>query len=425
MNDDGPDGAEVALVSRRAFLGCALMSTATLLTAGSRARHPADIEGSVAPGPARGANPERLGIFLCGDVMTGRAIDQILPHAVHPRLYEPYITDAREYVALAETVNGTIPRPVDYRYPWGDALLVLDDFDPAVRIVNLETAVTTSATPWPDKGIHYRMHPGNVEVLKAARIDCCVLANNHVLDWHYPGLAQTLDALDAAGVASCGAGGRAERAAAPAIIPASAHRRVLVFAFAAPDSGTPHAWAAADERPGVNLLSDYSAQTATEIAALIERYRRPGDVVVVSIHWGGNWGYRVPTAHRRFAHALIDRGVVDILHGHSSHHPRGIEVYRGRLVLYGCGDFINDYEGIRGYESFRGDLSLMYLPSIRPGDGQLLGLTLVPLQIRRFRLHRAAPADAEWLADMLNREGRVFGTRVDIDASGHLQLRWD
>jgi poly-gamma-glutamate synthesis protein (capsule biosynthesis protein) len=402
------------------------MSTATLLTAGSRAQRPAGVDGSVAPGPApaRRADPERLGIFLCGDVMTGRAIDQILPHAVDPRLYEPYITDAREYVVLAETVNGAIPRPVDYRYPWGEALPLLDAFDPAVRIVNLETAVTTSATPWPDKGIHYRMHPGNVEMLKAARIDCCVLANNHVLDWHYRGLAQTLDTLHAAGVASCGAGSRAEQAAAPAIIPVHTHLRVLVFAFAAPDSGTPHAWAAADARPGVNLLSDYSAQTVAEITALVQRYRRPGDVVVVSIHWGGNWGYRVSSAHRRFAHALIDRGLVDILHGHSSHHPRGIEVYRGRLVLYGCGDFINDYEGIRGHEAFRGDLSLMYLPSIRPGDGHLLGLTLVPLQIRRFRLHRAASEDANWLADMLNREGQVFGTRVDIDAAGNLQLRW-
>jgi poly-gamma-glutamate capsule biosynthesis protein CapA/YwtB (metallophosphatase superfamily) len=420
MMDDG----HAPLVSRRAFLSCALMSTASLLTAASRAQQPGD--GATAPGPvpARHADPERLGLFLCGDVMSGRAIDQILPHAVDPCLYEPYITDAREYVDLAETVNGAIPRPVDYRYPWGDALAVLDDLDPAVRIVNLETAVTTSATPWPDKGIHYRMHPGNVELLQAARIDCCVLANNHVLDWHYRGLAQTLDTLHAASIASSGAGRGADRAAAPAIIPTRAVQRVLIFAFATPDSGTPRAWAAADERPGVNLLADYSARTVAEVVAVVERYRQPGDVIVVSIHWGGNWGYAVPTAQRRFAHALIDRGVVDILHGHSSHHPRGIEVYRGRLILYGCGDFINDYEGIRGHEVFRGDLSLMYLPSIRPGDGHLLGLTLVPLQIRRFRLHRASPEDAEWLAEMLNREGRVFGTRVDIDASGSLQLRW-
>jgi len=47
---------------------------------------------------------------------------------------------------------------------------------------------------------------------------------------------------------------------------------------------------------------------------------------------------------------------VDIVHGHSSHHVKGIEVHRGKLILYGCGDFIDDYEGIKGYEAFRDDL---------------------------------------------------------------------
>jgi poly-gamma-glutamate capsule biosynthesis protein CapA/YwtB (metallophosphatase superfamily) len=73
-----------------------------------------------------------------------------------------------------------------------------------------------------------------------------------------------------------------------------------------------------------------------------------GDIVVASIHWGGNWGYRIPSAHIAFAHALIDKSQVDVIHGHSSHHPIGLEVYKGKLVIYGCGDFINDYEGISG-----------------------------------------------------------------------------
>ena len=79
MNDHGRGYRKVSWVSRRAFLGCALMSTATLLTAGSRAQRPAGVDGSVAPGPApaRRTDPERLGIFLCGDVMTGRGIDQV------------------------------------------------------------------------------------------------------------------------------------------------------------------------------------------------------------------------------------------------------------------------------------------------------------------------------------------------------------
>ena len=121
-------------------------------------------------------------LFLCGDLMTGRGVDQILPFSNAPLLFESYVRDARTYVSLAEKRNGPIPDPADYRYPWGDALKILDEIRPNAKIVNLETSITTSDDFWPKKGIHYRMHPANVELLKVAAIDVCVLANNHVLD---------------------------------------------------------------------------------------------------------------------------------------------------------------------------------------------------------------------------------------------------
>ena len=123
------------------------------------------------------ATPLRL--FLAGDVMTGRGVDQILQHQVEPVLYESSVSDARTYVDLAERANGPIPRRVDPGYIWGNALALLDDEAPAVRIVNLETAITDRGSAWPAKGIHYRMHPANVDVLAVARIDCCSVANNH------------------------------------------------------------------------------------------------------------------------------------------------------------------------------------------------------------------------------------------------------
>ena len=55
-----------------------------------------------------------LTLFMCGDVMTGRGIDQVLPHPSDPVLYEPYIRDAGQYVELAEQRNGRIPRTVDF-----------------------------------------------------------------------------------------------------------------------------------------------------------------------------------------------------------------------------------------------------------------------------------------------------------------------
>jgi poly-gamma-glutamate capsule biosynthesis protein CapA/YwtB (metallophosphatase superfamily) len=186
----------------------------------------------------------------------------------------------------------------------------------------------------------------------------------------------------------------------------------------------PADWAAGERRPGVWLLPDLSARTAQEVAGRIAAQRRAGDRVVFSVHWGGNWGYDVPDSQRAFAHALIDAGAADLVHGHSSHHPKGIEVYRDRPILYGCGDFLNDYEGIGGHGGYRSDLVVMYLARLRAADGVLAGLTLVPLRIRRFRLERASAEDAAWLCGKLDTQSRPFGAGVADDGACALALRW-
>lgn len=363
-------------------------------------------------------------LFLCGDVMTGRGIDQILPHPNRPNIYEPYLRSALGYVELAEVLNGPIRRPVDFAYIWGDALAEWERLRPDVRLVNLETAVTRSEDHWPGKGIHYRMHPDNVPVLRAAGIDCCVLANNHVLDWGYRGLAETLDALRRAGIHTAGAGRNAAEAAAPARIAVPGGGRVVVFAFGMDNSGVPAEWAAGGDRPGVNRLPDLFAASVDRIADQVRREKRPGDLVLASLHWGGNWGYAIPEEQRAFAHRLIDTAGVDLLHGHSSHHVKGIEVYRGKAILYGAGDFLNDYEGIGGHEEFRGDLGLMYCPSLDDAGGALSRFDLVPTQTRRLRVNRAPEEGVRWLLDTLDREGRRLGTRVERQPDGTFLLRW-
>lgn len=353
--------------------------------------------------------------------MTGRGIDQILPHPGDPRLQEPYVTSALRYVELAEAANGTIRRPADYAYIWGDALAAFDRAQPAARIVNLETSITTSSERWP-KDIHYRMHPENVACLAAAGIDCCALANNHLMDCGYTGLAETLETLERAGIAACGAGLDQPQAEAPAIIEAPGQGRVLVYSCATTTSGVPPEWGAGPDAPGVNLLADLSDAAAARIADRVRSEKKPGDIAVVSIHWGGNWGYRIPADQVRFAHRLTETGGVDVVHGHSSHHAKGVEIHQGKLILYGCGDFLNDYEGIGGYEGYRGDLSLMYLPTVETESGRLKRLELVPFQVRQFRLKRARHGDAHWLRDTLNREGRRFGTQFTLTDDRTLTL---
>ncbi|WP_223487364.1 CapA family protein [Pseudomonas sp. A-RE-19] len=365
---------------------------------------------------------DSLKLFLAGDVMTARGIDAVLPHPGDPRLYEAYVKNAGDYVRLAERLNGPIPLPVDFPYIWG---IALDEFElrqPHARIINLETAVSRRGSPEP-KGINYRMTPENVPAISAAGIDCCVLANNHVLDWGAAGLADTLDTLSNNGMRSAGAGRNRQSVEAPAVLPQPDGRRLLVFGLGAPDSGIPSNWAATDKRAGIARLEDLSMHSLRPVAERILKYKHPGDLVVASIHWGGNWGFEIPHEQVRFAHALIDEAGVDLVHGHSSHHVKGIEVYREHLILYGCGDLLNDYEGIEGHTAFRGDLGLLYFASLAPG-GHLQSLDLIPTHLRRFRISRAEGDDRQWLHDTLSRECAHLGCSLQPGAKNAFGLHW-
>lgn len=352
--------------------------------------------------------------------MTGRGVDQILPRSGDPRIHEPAVHDASAYVHLAEAAHGPIPRPVGYAYLWGDALDELRRAAPAARIINLETTVTESKARWP-KRINYRMHPGNVPCLTAAGIDVCVLGNNHALDYGTAGLRDTLETLQAAGLQTAGAGRDLDEAIRPGAVVLPDGRRLLIFSFGSASSGVPAEWAAAPDRPGVAFLPDLTDRTAEGVAGQVQRLKGDGDLVVTSLHWGSNWGYEVEREQVRFAHRLIDAGV-DVVHGHSSHHARPIEIYRGKLVLYGCGDLIDDYEGIGGYEEFRNTLRLMYFPSVQGDTGALTSLEMAPMRSRQMRLHRAAPEDARWLAARLTDVSRSFGVVVKATDEGMLRL---
>jgi poly-gamma-glutamate synthesis protein (capsule biosynthesis protein) len=170
------------------------------------------------------------------------------------------------------------------------------------------------------------------------------------------------------------------------------------------------------------LLPGLSPAAADELIGLVQAVKRPGDVAVVSIHWGSNWGYDVGADQVEFARRLADGGV-DLVHGHSSHHPRPIEVFRGKLILYGCGDCIDDYEGITGYEEYRDDLRLLYFASVDPGTGQLAGLRMAPMRAQKMRLGHAPAPDRRWLRTVLDRISRPFGSRVGLQPDGMLALR--
>ena len=369
------------------------------------------------------AADDALTLFLCGDVMLGRGVDQILPHPGGPALYERLVRDARTYVDLAVRANGHIPIPVDWSWPWGDGLHLLSAAGCDARIINLETSVTTSDDLARGKAVHYRMNPANIPVLVAVQPDACVLANNHVLDFGRSGLLETLDVVAASGLRTVGAGRSLREARAPAIIPIPRIAgRILVFAFGSPSSGVPYGWAATEDQPGVHFLPVLTEALADELCRRVREVRQPGDITVVSAHWGSNWGYRVDPEQVRFAHRLIDGGV-DLVYGHSSHHPRPLEVYRNKLILYGCGDLVDDYEGISGHKEYRDDLRLLYFARLDPTTGEHAGLSMAPLQARKMRLHRTSHDDSRWLRKTLDKVRRRFGSRIDLGHDGLLTLR--
>ena len=272
------------------------------------------------------------------------------------------------------------------------------------------------------KPVCYRMHPDNLPALAAFRPDVCALANNHILDFGYQGLIDTVAALDRAEIQGVGAGADLPTARRRAVVSTHDEHRVLIGSVAMTSAGVPESWAAHHDRPGVWLIRDPSLRdVADDVAAEVLAHKRDGDVAIVSVHRGSNWGYAIASSEIAFAHRLIDAGV-DIVHGHSSHHPRPIEIYRGKPILYGCGDVINDYEGIGGHESFRADLRLLYLTHTAPVGGQVVSLRMIPLHVRRMRLERASQTDAEWLRATIEHTSRRFGTRVVARSYGLLEV---
>jgi poly-gamma-glutamate capsule biosynthesis protein CapA/YwtB (metallophosphatase superfamily) len=374
---------------------------------------------TTAPAPLSAAR-----VLFGGDVMTGRGIDQILATPLPATLFEPEVQNARRYVRRAERINGPIPLRNPPEYVWGDGLEELTRLEPDLRIVNLGTAITSTSTPWAGKGEHYRMSPRHIGCLKVAAIDACSLANGHVLDWDYPGLRETLAVLREAGIAGAGAGLEAAQAQEPVGLALPGGGRLLLFSWATSGSGVPAGWGASTSRPGIALLPGLGDADAREVRDCVGRWRRPGDLIVISLHWGSRWLRQVPAEHREFAQRLIELDAADVIHGHSPQAPLPIEVYRGKLILHACGDLINDCEGVPAPDGLRIDTACLYAATLSRDDGRLVSLEIVPLQRRHFRLCRPTSQAHRWLLDRLDEGGAALGTAIDLWDSGRWHLDW-
>jgi poly-gamma-glutamate synthesis protein (capsule biosynthesis protein) len=290
-------------------------------------------------------------------------------------------------VMLGRLVNETLKKaPPDH--PWGDVLSVFEKAD--LRMANLECVISDRGNPWTvtPKVFHFRTDAKNVEALKIAEINAVSIANNHTLDFEYEAMFEMIKILDEAGIAHAGAGANLEEASRPALWETNG----IKIGFIAFTDNEP-AWEATDQRPGIFYVPiDVEDGRAKKLLEIVRHTRKEVDLLIVSAHWGPNWGYRPRQNHLPFGHALIDQGA-HIVFGHSCHVFQGIEIYQGRPILYSTADFIDDYAVD---EIERNDESFIFMVEME--EEKIIKLHLYPTLIRNFQARLAARSEAPKVA---------------------------
>ncbi|MBE0428730.1 MAG: CapA family protein [Thermoleophilia bacterium] len=306
-------------------------------------------------------------------------------------------------VMLGRLLNEILKRQPP-EYPWGDTLPLFEDAD--LNICNLECVISDRGRPWSmtPKIFHFRSDAKNVEVLKAAGIDMVSLANNHALDYEYEALEDTFGILHDNGIAFAGAGSDLVAASSPYVREAEELRiGFIAFTDNEPD------WAAGPDSPGVFYvpvdLEDERAQVLLDLVAVTSKRV---DLLVVSAHWGPNWGYHPPPEQPAFARALVDAGA-GMVFGHSGHVFRGVEFYKGRPVIYCAGNFIDDY-AVNELE--RNDESFIFAAEER--NGAIERLRLYPTIISEFQAIRATGS----------RQGQIVGKMSELCGEFGSLARW-
>ena len=152
---------------------------------------------------------------------------------------------------------------------------------------------------------------------------------------------------------------------------------------------------------------------AARLFTLVKDAKSQADCLIVSSHWGPNWGYQPPNSHVAFGRALVDAGA-DVVYGHSAHIFRGIEVRHGRPIVYSTGDFVDDYAVD---EIERNDESFAFMLDFQ--DGAVRDICLYPTLMSDFRSRRADPAEARRIAAKMRFLCDQLGTPSAWDSVGN------
>ena len=130
------------------------------------------------------------------------------------------------------------------------------------------------------------------------------------------------------------------------------------------------------------------------------------DTVLFSNQWVRYMFHITSPLFRQFAHAVIDRGA-DIYYGHSAHVFQGVEIYRGKPILYDTGDFIDDYAVDPEMRNDRSFLFKIFLE-----EGKFKRLELFPVILPYARVKLAKGNDREAIFDLMERLSYEMGTAL-------------
>jgi poly-gamma-glutamate synthesis protein (capsule biosynthesis protein) len=322
---------------------------------------------------------------------------------------------------VADTLARIPPEAV-----WSPALRDLVAAECAGVVCNLEGCLSARGERTrriPGKPFFFRGPPKAVESLRAVGVRAVGLANNHALDYEVDALADTLDLLAHADIATVGAGpddAAARRpatfevelppVATPSGVGEPCHLRVALVAV----SDHPAEFAAGPGTPGI-AWADLRAGLPEWMAAAIADARDQADVVVAFPHWGPNMSPRPGRWQRRLAAELLVAGA-DLVAGHSAHVFHGVGRGRdGQPILFDLGGAVDDYAID---PQLRNDVGLLAL--WRPGSEP--DLELVALHLRHAQTDVAAGAEADWAAARLADASRRLGTAIERTAEARFTV---
>ena len=333
---------QVAGLPSRRLIPSVLVALSCLV-AGCRSSDEATLVTALADGPAQAAPatepapPRSFTMVAVGDVMLDRGVWRAMQRSGHDSIFARVRADVR----AAD-----------------------------ITFANLECPLSTVGPHSPSEYCIFRADPGAVDVLLDGGIDVVALANNHTLNSGAEAMLQTIEHLDEAGVAYCGAARERARSWEPCLFDMDG----LMLGFVAcTDLSFEHgSWCKVDAE-------------MTEFAGHLRAAKEQCDLLAVSVHWGNEY-QKVPTQrHRDVAHAAIDAGA-DLIIGHHPHTLQGVGAYRAAPILYSCGNFVFDQR-----EGERMESAVFHL---RWTEGEGWELRMVPVWIPRSRCGPIYPESA-------------------------------